>query len=74
MKTKHIIPIGTGPLRLVLKEDSGVYIGEVDQRDRLSGVTFIKDPIRVGSSAAVCEALADAFGEMAKVIRGGKTA
>lgn len=72
MKTKHIIPIGTGPLRLVLKDDNGVYIGEVDERDRLSGVIFVKDPIRVGSSAVLCEAIAEAFQEMGQRIRRGQ--
>jgi hypothetical protein len=63
-----MIPIGTGPLRLMLKEDGGVYLGEVNQRDT-SRVVFVKDAIRVGSSVAICKALRDAFGEMAEHMR-----
>lgn len=69
MKTLHVIPIGTGPLRIVLKADQGVYIGEQDPKGSL---IFIKDPLRVGSSAAICDALAEGFAEMAKHIRGAR--
>lgn len=68
MKTVHMVPVGN--LRVVLRSDGGVYVGQVDTRGGgMSGVDFLKDPVRIGSSAAICDQLGDALKELASEIR-----
>jgi hypothetical protein len=71
VKTLARINVGTGGLLIVLREDGGVYVGHTERKGILDLQTydFIKDPLRVGSSSAICAALGDAFHEMATIIR-----
>lgn len=61
MKTTHTIHVGE--LQLIRRSDGGVYL-------RQPGVPCAWDAIRVGSSAAICLALSEAFVEMAREIMG----
>lgn len=65
MKTEHSITVGD--LVLVLRSDGGVYLG---RPETTSGFSIIsRDLLRVGSSSAICAALAKAFADMATHIR-----
>lgn len=63
MKTLHTEVVGE--LRLVLRSDGGVYLGRPDSHGFIA-----RDMMRLGSSAAICGALAEALTTMAVVVRG----
>lgn len=63
MKTLHTEHVGD--LRLVLRSDGGVYLGRPDDYGIID-----RDMIRLGSSGAICSALAEALTAMAVVVRG----
>lgn len=67
MRTVHMVPVGN--LRVVLRSDGGVYVGQIDYRGAGVGPDFLKDAIRIGSSAAICDQLAAALTEVAAEIR-----
>jgi hypothetical protein len=62
MKTLHTEHVGD--LRLVLRSDGGVYLGRPDDYGIID-----RDMIRLGSSSAICSALAEASTSMAQRIR-----
>jgi hypothetical protein len=66
VKTEHVESVGD--IRIVLRADGGIYIGLAEERAGM-GYEFVKDTVRVGSSAAICAALAEAFTKMAEHIR-----
>jgi hypothetical protein len=61
--------IEVGDMWLVRRSDGGIYLARPDR----FGVMDREGMIRVGSSAAICSALAEAFTNMAKRIREGDT-
>jgi hypothetical protein len=61
MKTTNSIRVGE--LQLLRRSDGGVYLR-----------TIFAESLRVGSSAAICEALSEAFAEMAREIRNSDAA
>lgn len=65
MKTEKQIRVGD--MLLVLRSDGGVYLGRVEVNNHYIDMT--RDVIRVGSSAAICHALSEAFAEMETHIR-----
>lgn len=60
MKTEKQIRVGE--MLLVLRSDGGVYLGRAEVNSHYINMT--RDVLRVGSSAAICHALAEAFTEM----------
>jgi hypothetical protein len=67
VKSEHVE--SAGDIRVVLRADGGVYVGLAEERAGM-GDEFVKNTVRVGSSAAICAALAEAFAKMAEYIRG----
>lgn len=63
MKTTHTVQVGE--LKLIRRSDGGMYLVRQD-----TPRTTFAESFRVGSSAAICEALSEAFAEMAREIRG----
>jgi hypothetical protein len=61
--------IQAGGLLLVLRSDGGVYVGRPEPASY--GPAYMPDPLRIGSSAAICDELAQALTEMAAHIREG---
>jgi|GEM_PF-6219872 len=53
MKTKTIEPVGD--MKLVLREDNGIYLGRVDRG------LMDREMIRIGSTPMICRALASAL-------------
>jgi hypothetical protein len=68
MKTTNSIRVGE--LQLLRRSDGGVYLSRQDTTTR----TIFAESLRVGSSAAICEALSEAFAEMAREIRNSDAA
>lgn len=66
-RTRHVEAAGN--LRVMLRWDGGIYI--VDQTASVAGERTRSEPIRIGSSAAICDALGDALKAMAAKIREG---
>lgn len=62
MKTR--IAFRAGRLLVVIRSDGGIYIG-----DSGPGDLIMNNAIRIGSSATICDALADALREAAKYLR-----
>jgi hypothetical protein len=52
---------------LVLRSDGGVYLGRAEVNSHYIDMT--RGVIRVGSSAAICHALSEAFAEMEAHLR-----
>lgn len=69
MKTLHKVNVGS--LRIVLRSDGGVYLARVNERRSSSYAEDLTEALHVGTSAVICDALADAFREMAAEIRKG---
>lgn len=55
-----------GDLHLVLRSDGSIYVGRVDE---YGVIDLQRDALRLGGSAAICGALAEALGRVANVIR-----
>ncbi|HWA29148.1 MAG TPA: hypothetical protein VG734_26090 [Lacunisphaera sp.] len=66
-RTKHVERAGN--LGVVLRWDGGIYIA--DFTESVAGDRSQSTPLRIGSSAVICDALGDALKEMAKHIRAG---
>jgi hypothetical protein len=60
-----------GALHLVLRSDGSIYLGLPDA-DRVLDIH--REGVRLGSTAVICEALAEALGRVAAKVRAGAAA
>ena len=69
MKTRAVFE--AGELRVVVRSDGGVYVARPSRVNLTGGFDFIdpKDMLRVGSTAPICDALAEAFKQAAEFKR-----